>query len=232
MGISSADWDAVTAIATAVTALGVPVSAGFIWIQLRQATMASELQAEQVRQATEVSQTQVYQTLLDRAERVHLNQALDVVRNLMCTSYEAYSALPEETKNQVRVAVEFFNEIQHMLPPDSDMIKLRYVRSLWGMSILSCAGKLWTRQAWLDELPVSWWLAGFRKEKTGAFLNSDMSEYFYRGFERLISVTLSTQYASERLLFADLTKIWLTATIARLWRSAIAKSRRAGLAAR
>jgi hypothetical protein len=185
MGISSTDWDAVTALATAITALGVPVSAGFIWVQLRQAKEASLGQVEQLRQAREVSQTQVYQTLLDRAERVHLNQALDAVRSLTCTSYEDYSVLPEETKNQVRVAVEFFNEIRHLLPPDSNMIELEYVRSLWGMSILSCADKLWTRQAWLDKLPVSWWLVGLRNEKADAFQNEDMSGYFYRGFERL-----------------------------------------------
>ena len=199
MGASSINWEAVTAIATAVTALGVPVSAGFIWVQLRQAKEAgqaqvlqlkqaaklSETQVEQLRQSKNISQAQVYQTLLDRAERVHLNRAMDAVRSLTCTSYEDYSALEEGIRNQVRVAVEFFNEIRHLLPPDSNMIELDYVRSLWGLSILSCADKLWTRQAWLDELPISWWLVGFRNEQAGVFHNPDASGLFYRGFERL-----------------------------------------------
>jgi hypothetical protein len=178
MGDNPIDWAAITAIATAVTALSVPVSAAFIWLQLRQAKEATESQVE-------VSQSQVYQNLLDRAERIHLNQALDAVRSLNCDSYDDYSRLPEEIKDLVKVAVEFFNEIRHLLPPDSNMLDLRHVRSLWGLSILSCADKLWTSQAWLEDTPISWWLEGFRSEKADAFRNPQMSSLFYRGFERL-----------------------------------------------
>jgi hypothetical protein len=178
VGGSSISWEAVTAVATAVTAIGVPVSAVVIGIQLRQAKV-------QLRQTKEISQSQVYQNLLDRAERIQLNQALEAVRSLLCENYTDYSKLPEQTRNRVKVAVEFFNELRHMLPPDSYMLELDTVRSLWGLSILSCADKLWTRQAWLDPLPVSWWLEGLRAEQAKNFQSQAFSGYFYRGFERL-----------------------------------------------
>lgn len=168
MHSNTIDWAAVTAIATAVTALAVPASALFIILQLRQ--------------GRELSQFQVYQNLLDRAERVHLNDALAAVRSLTCCTYQEYQALSPATQNHVKRVVEFFNEIQHLIPPDAKMLKLQYVERLWGQSILTCTNQLWkagqdARDPWDSDCPPSWWLTGFRRENG--------SNYFYRGFERL-----------------------------------------------
>lgn len=162
---SSIDWTAVGAIGTWAAALAVPASAVFVWLQLRQAKQAA--------------QSQVYQTLLDRAERVGLNEALDTVRDLGCTTYQEFLRLSPAKQNQVRLVAEFFNEIQHMLPPDARMLKLRYVERLWSQSILNCTNKLWdeSKDTWDKDKPHSWWLAGIRAD--------DEHRYFYRGFERL-----------------------------------------------
>ena len=107
----------------------------FVWLQLRQAKQAAR--------------SQVYQTLLDRAERVGLNEALDTVRDLGCTTYQEFLRLSPAKQNQVRLVAEFFNEIQHMLPPDARMLKLRYVERLWSQSIstvpTSCGMRARTR---------------------------------------------------------------------------------------
>lgn len=160
---SAIDWTAVGAIGTFVTGLAIPASAVFVWLQLRQ--------------AKEAAQSQVYQTLLDRAERIGLNGALDAVRELSCTTYQEFLGLPPMKQNHVRRVVEFFNEIQHMLPPDAKMLTLRYVERLWSQSILNCTNKLWPADQWSEDLPDSWWLTGIRADEE--------HRYFYRGFERL-----------------------------------------------
>jgi hypothetical protein len=157
---SAIDWTAIGAIGTWVAALAIPVSAVLVLLQLRQ--------------AKDATQSQVYQILLDRAERIRLNDALDAVRDLSCTTFPEFLHLAPEARGRTRLVVEFFNEIQHML--ETRMLDLRYVERLWGQSILNCTERLWNAAEWDKDVPDSWWLAGIREKK---------GMYFYRGFEQL-----------------------------------------------
>ena len=158
---SSIDWTAVGAIGTWATFAAVPASAVLVWVQLRQAKHAT--------------QSQVYQTLLDRAERIRLNEALDTVRDLRCTTFDDFRQITPSSQDKVRLVAEFFNEIQHMLPPEARMLELKYVEHLWAQSILNCTDKLWAQAAWNEDEPRSWWLDGIRGQ----------GGYFYKGFEHL-----------------------------------------------
>ncbi len=143
--------DTVTAIATAVTALSVPVGIVAIWLQLRSAGAEN---ASQMNKARLDRQAQIYQGLLDRADRIHLSLAMDAIRELRDDNYERFEETKSpETKELIRSAIDFFNDIQHLL--EADFISLDRVEKLWTLSILSCADRLFIADTWRSTKPRS-----------------------------------------------------------------------------
>jgi hypothetical protein len=148
--------DTVTAIATAVTALSVPVGIVAIWLQLRSAGAED---ASQMNKARLDRQAQIYQGLLDRADRIHLSLAMDAIRELRDDNYERFEETKSpETKELIRSAVDFFNDIQHLL--EVDFVSLDRVEKLWTLSILSCADRLFIPDTWRSTMPrLGGWMA-------------------------------------------------------------------------
>ena len=181
-----ADWqETATAIGTLVTAGTVFTAAIGLYYQRIQDQRNSRAQTKQLEQAKLASQAQAYQSLLDKAERIHLTQALETVRNLQYDDYEDFHENTTPTQREhVVIVAEFFNNVQRLV--DANMLDYEPVFGLWTLSILSCADHLWISGSWRNE-PRSWWLNGFRHERSGVFEAADMSRWFYLGFERLCS---------------------------------------------
>jgi uncharacterized membrane protein len=190
MAGTTTGWDIATAVGTCVAAGTVFVAVIALFAQRRSdrensraQTQQLEAQTQQLDQARRASQAQVYQSLLDKAERVGLTQALETVRSLYYDNYEDFRAHTSDTeKENVIIAASFFNDVQRLL--DAEMLDYNLVTGLWTLSILSCADHLWVWGSWSNE-PQPWWLNGFRDERSGAFEADEMSRWFYLGFQRI-----------------------------------------------
>jgi hypothetical protein len=127
------------------------------------------------------SQAQIYLGILQRADKIALSKCMDTIRSLRYRDYEEYQqmASPEE-KRQVRSAIDFFNDIQHLIK--HRMLDRDKVTQIYALSILGCADRLWFPNTWNSPEPKSWWLEGFRSAQRGPESHGD---YFYLAFERL-----------------------------------------------
>lgn len=199
MAGTTTGWDMATAVATCVAAGTVFVSVITLFVQRisdransRAQTEQLRIQSRQLEQARLASQAQIYQNLLDKAGRIGLTSALESIRSLRYQNYTTFRIFASKRKQEhVKVVVAFFNDIEHLLhsrtPDKEPMLDRERVYDIWTVSILSCADRLWIKGTWNKEPPgpVSWWLEGFRKERSKVFEDPGQSRYFYSGFENI-----------------------------------------------
>src|SRR5260370_28043524 len=98
----------------------------------------------------------------NRAESIKLSETLDFVSTLRFVDYVTYQgAVPPDKQVQVRVLVDFFNDLSHLAR--SRYVNDYYPIRLYSPSLLTCREKL-----------IPWWVEGLRKVRS--------NEYLYNNF--------------------------------------------------
>ena len=129
-------------------------------------TVASALlMAGAVFYAARAVRAQTFWNVLDTARRIDFSRRMDAIRSLPeIGSYEEFERLHLPADEDIRVVVDFLNDILHLIR--HRYIKREDILNIYTPSIEACARKL-----------LPWWLVGFRTKYK--------SELYYLNFQCL-----------------------------------------------
>jgi hypothetical protein len=100
----------------------------------------------------------------ERAERIGLSETMDFVSTFTFKDYKTYqAAVPSAKQNQIRVLVDFFNDLSHLAR--SRYVNDYYPIRLYSPSLLTCREKM-----------LPWWVEGLRKARANPYLYNN---FFY-----------------------------------------------------